>query len=283
MITKAPEVHAFQSGEAGLFANAYLVETANHLVAVDSTLLESTSKALRQKVVELGKPLHAVLITHGHPDHYNGVTNLVNGETVDVIATEGVDLVIRKYDAAKEEQWAGMFGAEWPRKRTFPTMVVSDGESIRVDGVTFTVHSLGPGESHSDSYWIVEGGDRKVAFIGDAVLNQVHAYLSDGHITQWLKNLDRLGTELEGVERIYPGHGDSGGLEMIDWERGYLEEYRQTVATLAHGDTRLTDDQKAELTAHMDAFLPGKRLEFMIGLGADPIAAELAAELASAR
>jgi hypothetical protein len=61
MITKAPEVHAFQSGEAGLFANAYLVETANHLVAVDSTLLESTSKALRQKVVELGKPLHAVL------------------------------------------------------------------------------------------------------------------------------------------------------------------------------------------------------------------------------
>jgi glyoxylase-like metal-dependent hydrolase (beta-lactamase superfamily II) len=106
MTTKAPEVHVFQSGEAGLFANAYLVETANHLVAVDSTLLESTSKALRQKVVELGKPLHAVLLTHGHPDHYNGVTNLVNGETVDVIATEGVDLVIRKYDAAKAEQWA---------------------------------------------------------------------------------------------------------------------------------------------------------------------------------
>ena len=34
MITKAPEVHAFQSGKAGLFANASLVEMANqHLRA----------------------------------------------------------------------------------------------------------------------------------------------------------------------------------------------------------------------------------------------------------
>jgi glyoxylase-like metal-dependent hydrolase (beta-lactamase superfamily II) len=277
MTSKVPEVHVFQSGEAGIFANAYLVETSDHLVAVDSTLLESTSKAFRQKAVELGKPLHAVLLTHGHPDHYNGVTNLVNGANVDVIATEGVDHVIREYDAAKEKQWAGILGAEWPKKRTFPTTVLGDGESIHVDGVIFTVHALGAGESHSDSYWIVEGGGHKVAFIGDAVLNRVHAFLSDGHSTQWLKNLDRLAIDLKGVDTIYPGHGDAGGLEMLDWERSYLQEYRQTVTALAHGDSKLTDDQKKELTAHMDAYLPGKKLEFLISMGADPIAAELAA------
>src|SRR5687767_9381351 len=120
------KVHVFQSGEEGIFANAYLTETSAHLIAVDATLLESTSRALYQKALELGKPIRAVLITHGHPDHYNGVTNLLNGAAVDVIATGGVDRVIREYDTAKEQQWAGVFGADWPRKRTFPNTILHD-------------------------------------------------------------------------------------------------------------------------------------------------------------
>jgi len=272
------KVHVFQSGEAGIFANAYLVETSAHLVAVDSTLLESTSKALHQQAVKLGKPLKAVLLTHGHPDHYNGVTNLVGPANADVIATAGVDRVIRNYDAAKQEQWSGMFGAEWPSKRTFPNKILGDGESIHVDGVTFTVFDLGPGESHSDSYWLVERDGRKVAFIGDVVLSRVHAFLTDGHSTPWLKNLERLTVELQGVEVIYPGHGDAGGLELLAWETNYLHEYRKAVTLLASGDSKLTDDQKAKLTAHMDNYLQGKNLEFLVGLGADSVAAELASK-----
>jgi glyoxylase-like metal-dependent hydrolase (beta-lactamase superfamily II) len=272
------KVHVFQSGEEGIFANAYLVETSAHLVAVDSTLLESTSKALYQKTVELGKPLKAILLTHGHPDHYNGVTNLVGAANVDVIATEGVDHVIREYDAAKEQQWSGVFGAEWPKKRTFPNKILGDGKSINIEDITFTVHDLGPGESHSDSYWLVEGGGRRMAFIGDVVLNRVHAFLTDGHSTQWLKNLKRLAVELQGVDMIYPGHGDAGGLEMLTWEMSYLQEYRKTVASLANGDSKLSDGQKEALTTHMDNYLQGKQLEFLVGLGADSVAAELASK-----
>jgi|SRR5215813_9049069 len=272
------KVHVFQSGEAGIFANAYLVETSAHLVAVDSTLLESTSKALRLQAVKLGKPLKAVLLTHGHPDHYNGVTNLIGAAKVDVIATEGVDRVIRKDDAAKQEQWSGVFGAEWPGKRTFPNKILDNGEGINVDDVSFTVYDLGPGESHSDSYWLVERDGRKVAFIGDVVLNRVHAFLTDGHSTQWLKNLERLTVELQDVETIYPGHGDAGRLEMLTWQTNYLQEYRRTVASLANGDSRLTDEQKEKLTAHMDNYLQGKSLEFLIGLGADSVAAEMASK-----
>jgi glyoxylase-like metal-dependent hydrolase (beta-lactamase superfamily II) len=272
------QVHVFASPESGIFANAYLIETAHSVVAIDATLLDSTSKALREKLVALGKPLKVVLITHGHPDHYNGITNLVAGEKVDVVATAGTDRVIRESDAAKEKLWSPVFGAEWPKQRTFPNRILPDGGSLEIDGVKFTVHDLGHGESHSDSYWLMEGGGSKVAFIGDVVLNQVHAYVTDGHTAAWLKNIDRLERELRGTVRLYPGHGEAGGIELLEWERGYLTEYRNTVRALARGKSTLTDEQKKELSAHMTAFLPNQKLAFLIPLGADPVAAELAAK-----
>jgi hypothetical protein len=47
---------------------------------------------------------------------------------------------------------------------------------------------------------------------------------------------------------------------------------------LARGSTTLSDDQKATLLRTMEEYLPNKRLEFLIALGADPVAAELKSE-----
>lgn len=127
------------------------------MIAVDATLTESSSKALRAKLDSLHKPLLAILLTHGHPDHYNGVTNLVAGRPVPILATAGVDSVIRANDAAKDGQWRPVFKDEWPARRTFPTRIVPDGESVTFDGVTVTAHELGPGESHADAYWLLAG------------------------------------------------------------------------------------------------------------------------------
>jgi len=154
---------------------------------------------------------------------------------------------------------------------------VRDGDSVTFDGVTFTAHDLGPGESHADSYWVLEGS-RRAAFIGDEVLNGVHAYTADGHTTAWLANLDRLQRALAAIPVIYPGHGDPGGPELLDWQQRYLTAYRRAVAELSHGLLVLSDSAKAQLVTRMEQFLPSKNLEFLIGLGADPVAAELAAE-----
>jgi len=279
------KVHVYQSPEAGIFANAYLVETANHLVVVDSTLLESTSKQLRQQLEQMHKPLAAILITHGHPDHYNGVTNLRGNDNADVIATKAVDRVIRDHDAAKEQQWRPVFKDEWPLKRTFATRIFADRQSLEVDGVKFTVHDLGPGESDADSYWLVEGKDNhtdsKVAFIGDVVLDHVHAYTTDGHTSLWLANIDKLSKQLKNVPTLYPGHGDAGDVNLLDWERGYLQAYRANVESLAHGNKSLSEADKVELKNRMEKYLSNTKLEFLIGLGADSVANELATEKSS--
>ncbi len=266
-------VHRYASPASGIMANAYLVETARGVVAIDATLTETDSKALRTMLTGLGKPLRAVLLTHGHPDHYNGVTNLRPADGVPVLATAGVDRTIRESDAAKAQQWTPTFGAEWPARRTFPDRIVRDRESLTFDELTFTVHDLGPGESHSDSIWVMSGAGR-AAFIGDVVLNHVHAYVSDGHTGAWLQNLERVKGLVEDMP-VYPGHGEPGTVEMLSWQKDYLLRYRKEVAALAQGRTSLTDDEKATLTALMKEQLGSDQLEFLIGLGADAVAREL--------
>jgi glyoxylase-like metal-dependent hydrolase (beta-lactamase superfamily II) len=272
-----PTVHTYSAPAAGIFANAYLVETENGVVAVDATLTVSDARALRAQADAIGKPLLAVLLTHGHPDHYNGVTDLLNGEDVPVLSTSGVDQVIRADDAAKEVQWKPVFAAEWPETRTFPSRIVEDGETVTFDGVSLTVHDLGPGESHFDSYWILETG-KKAAFIGDVAFHDVHSYMSDGHSGAWLSHLDELQDGLGGVEIIYPGHGAPGDTALFDQEREYIQLYRQTVGELAAGEATLTEAAKMELMTTMKSHLPTDKLEFLIQLGADPVANELLEE-----
>ena len=140
-------IHRHSTGPAGALVNAYLVETQEGIVAVDGTLTVSDGRALRAQLEGLGKPLLAVLVTHAHPDHYGGIVELVAGDDVPVVATAGVDAVIRRDDALKEEILRPMFGDEWPLERTFPTRTVPDGERLELGGASFTVFDLGPGES----------------------------------------------------------------------------------------------------------------------------------------
>lgn len=275
--TVAPIVHTYSAPASGIFANAYLVETERGVVAVDATLTVSDARALRMQAEALDKPLLAVLLTHGHPDHYNGVTELLAGQDLPVYATAGVDEIIRRDDAAKAEQWTPVFGDEWPAQRTFPSERVEDGDSISLDGVRFTVHELGPGESHFDTYWVLEGED-PVAFIGDAAFHDMHAYMSDGHSGDWLANLDHLEQALADIPTLLPGHGPAGDRSLLGAQREYIELYRQTVQALAEGESMLSEEAKAELSAVIKEHLPTDALDFLIPLGADPVAAEMLAE-----
>lgn len=269
------KIHQFSTDANAIFSNAYIIEGIRSLVIIDSTLAVSTSRALKEKADSIKKPVSAVLITHGHPDHYNGVIELIKGTKIPVIASSGVDKVIRDSDTDKEKQWKPVFKDEWPSKRAFPSEIIKSGEKLSVDGMTFTNHDLGPGESHSDSYWLLEADETKYAFIGDVVLNGVHAYLSDGHSIEWLKNIDKLKQELKSISTIYPGHGEPGDLSLLDWQKSYILKYHEVIKKLANGKPSLTDDQKNELQKEMTSYLPTDKLSFLIQLGADAVAREL--------
>ena len=104
----------------------------------------------------------------------------------------------------------------------------------------------------------------------------MHAYTSDGHTSEWLGNLELLASELGEIERLYPGHGEPGGPEMLAAQRGWLERYREVVGGL--GAPPLDETAKATLSTEMERYLGTDKLLFLVSLGADAVAAELAAE-----
>lgn len=272
-----PVIHTYRAAEPGLLVNSYLVEGGSGVVVVDTNLLASDIEALRARLAALKKPLQAILVTHAHPDHFNGVAGLVADREVPVYAAAPVARVIEEIAAAKRAQWGPVYGEEWPAETYYPNTLLADRDRVQFDELTFTVREVGPAESHADSYFVLTADGRApVAFTGDLAFHGTHPYTADGHSGGWLAALDALDGELAQVRTLYPGHGDPAGPGLLAEQRRYLLYYREVIARLAGGHPQLTEAARAELDTAMQAFIPGAPLTWMIGLGADAVAAELA-------
>lgn len=269
-------VHTHACGEGGIFVNAYLVETTAGVVAVDSTLSESESKALRRELEAIGKPLLAVLVTHPHPDHVAGITNLVGRDQPAIIATPPVLELMRRLEEPKRAQWQPVYGAEWVARWTYPNTVASSGQRFVLDGLTWSVLDVGPGgDADANSVWFIDAPVR-TAFLGDLVFDGSHSYAADGHLLAWLANLSRLERLCAGMELVFPGHGMAAAPDrLIGAQRTYLLALAGHIKELAQGEPRLSDAAKQELERRMSAHLPDAGLTFLIAMSADAIAREL--------
>jgi glyoxylase-like metal-dependent hydrolase (beta-lactamase superfamily II) len=264
-------IHRHTTGTQGALVNAYLVETHEGVVAVDGTLTVSDGRALRSRLESLGKPLLAVLVTHAHPDHYGGIVELVGQDDVPIVATGGVDAVIRRDDEVKEQILRPMFGDEWPQARRFPTRAVADGERLDIGGVTFVVADLGPDKSPHDSMWFL-GDDRLTIFAGDQAYDGTHAYLADGFHEQWLGTIDRLRAELPAEATLHIGHGGPITPAHLERQRRYVETFLEAVRA---ADWSNPGAAKAAVVGRMTRLLPTDRLSFLMELSIEPVAVKL--------
>lgn len=250
-------IHRFTGSPDTVPVNAYVIEGEDAVVVVDGTLTVSGGRGLRARVEATGKPLAGALVTHAHPDHYGGLVELPDAA---IYALAGVDEVIRRDDEVKEQILRPMLGDEWPRRRAFPNHTVADGEQVTLAGLTFTAVDLGPGESPHDGLWLL-GDD---VFSGDQFYGHMHAYLADGFHAEWLANLARLKRDLPATARLYPGHGEPAGLEMLDWQAAYIRTFVSAVRDC---------DSKQGVIDAMLAFLPADDLRFLMELSIEPVAA----------
>lgn len=273
-----PTVHTYRSGEPALFVNSYLVEGDESVVSIDAPMLVSDAHAYRARLEALHKPLAGVLITHPHPDHYNGLTVLVEGLDVPIVAMPAVDREIRESDDAKRRQWGPMFGDEWPERSTFPSEQAADGERVELGGLEFTPTDLGPGESVSETIWRLEGNDRPTAFVGDLVFHGMHPYIADGMTAAWIESLDRAGELIDQSTTLYIGHGDPVGVGAISDQKRYLMMLREAVRRIAGGGDELDPEAADELVRTMREFTAGAPLEWLLSRGCDGVAGELARE-----
>jgi glyoxylase-like metal-dependent hydrolase (beta-lactamase superfamily II) len=269
-VLETPTIHRFPARHEGAFVNAYLVETEAGVVVVDGLLTVSAAREMRAALDRLGKPLHTVLLTQSHPDHYAGLVEIVAGDDVPIVAPQGVIDTIAADDAMKDQVVGPIFGDEWPTSRVFPNTPIRDGERLTFDDVSFGVIDLGPSESPHDSPWVL-GDDEQVVFLGDQIYDHKHCYLADGFYAEWLVNIEKLRGRFPDDAVFYVGHGGPVGRDMWDWQRGYIETFLDAVAD---ADWSAPESAKATVVARMKDYEPSDELQFLMELSIEPIAAK---------
>ena len=105
-------------------------------------------------------------------------------------------------------------------------LVTADGTTTKIGNRVFTVHLSNDAHSKSDIMIEVDNG---VLFTGDNVLNKRVARMDDGSFVGTIKEIDRA-LSLP-VKVIVPGHGKTGGREVLTAQKAYLQTLFDAVKT----------------------------------------------------
>lgn len=273
------KIHVYTSQEPMLQVNAFIVEGEKELVIIDTTLTMSDSKALKAKADSLNKPIAGILLTHGHPDHIAGTFNIAPNGELPIYALASVKKLMEETEQIKHEQWSGMFGEEWVPKWVYPNHLVKDGDSITVGGMNFTVLDIGSGgDCDANAFWLLED-EKPVAFLGDFFYHNNHTYMADGSILRWMTNIEKYTPILKNYETYYIGHGEPCDFSIVEKQKKYFLNYCSEILNATNGTAVFTEDTKAIFEQKMIANYPEYGCQFMVGLAAEKVAAEIKSTL----
>src|SRR5919108_30935 len=172
-----PQIHNYTSSPPAP-VNSWIIESKNGLVIVDTQRQFSEAKKLLNEVEKINKPILGVIITHPHPDHVNGAAALLNGTAnVPIYATQSTFNILKNdaggYIALSKQL---LPHNEYSKQVVLPNRIVSPGENITSDGITYHFDDLGTGEA--DDMMVIYVPLQKLMFTGDIINNHMHPFFA---------------------------------------------------------------------------------------------------------
>ncbi|MGU3432544.1 MBL fold metallo-hydrolase [Actinomycetes bacterium M1A6_2h] len=225
-------------------------------VLVDPPMTVEQALTLADWVSAGGKNLETIYITHGHGDHWFGLSTLLaRFPHARTMATPAVVAHAQQQSAPEfvESFWKSRFPGQIPDHLILPEAV--DDNTFELEGEEIRIIDLGHTDTDDTTALHVPSIGLVVA--GDAAYNDVHLYLAESPAEgrrAWLAALDTLAA-LDPVT-VVAGHKnpDRDDLpEIIEQTRQYIldfEEFAATTSTTLELYTRLLDK-------HPDRVNPG--------------------------
>lgn len=201
--------------------NPGFILTKKGVVVIDpGSSLQVGNMVLRKIATVTTDPVIAVFNTHLHGDHWLGN---------DAIRRAYPKAVIYAHPKMLEKaESAGPYWVELMNRLTnnaikgtrtvIPNLGIDHDETLALGGMHFRVHHTGV--AHSDGDLMVEVVEENVLFLGDNVLAGRAGRLDDGN---FLGNVAACELALKtSALHFVPGHGRSGGREVVTAYRDYL-------------------------------------------------------------
>ncbi len=214
--------------------NSHLILGEREAVLVDAQFTRSDARRVVSLIRSSGKNLKTIWITHAHPDHYFGLEILLKAfPKAEVFARPSVVKEIQNTAEGKWSYWKPIY------QRDLVTDIHSliskirsyDDDHIILEGHDLNIVDFKAAESEESAGIYIPF--LKSLISGDMVYNRVHLWLADkeGNPASWKRQLSKLPSEFN-VEKIYPGHGPNGGLELVASNIRYIEAFEDIMKNM---------------------------------------------------
>jgi glyoxylase-like metal-dependent hydrolase (beta-lactamase superfamily II) len=207
----------------GFMNNPAFIVTEQGVVVVDPGSSVQVGEMLMARIEKVtDKPVLAVFNTHIHGDHWLG-NQAIRAKYPDV-PIYGHERVEPKLLAGAGRQWIDLMlrlteNATAGTDVIGPDHPVKDGDQIAVGGLTYLV--MNNDKAHTDTDIMLYVRELGVIFLGD---NAGHGRILRLEGGSFPGNVEALENALaSGATVFVPGHGPSGGAEVAERYRDYLQ------------------------------------------------------------
>jgi glyoxylase-like metal-dependent hydrolase (beta-lactamase superfamily II) len=225
--------------------NNSIIEMKDYLIVVDANFPGGARLVLEDAKKVSSKPVKYVFDTHHHGDHLYGNSVWTKAGAI-TIAYSAVGEELKRYEPARWQGTAkqrkdvaelGESAPEAPKEMFTKTPHIIEDPTRRVE-----LHHFGWAHTRGDGFLYLP--KEKVLCSGDAAVNGPYNFVADGNIGNW-PNVIAKAQKLA-VDHVLPGHGPSGGKEILANQKLYFIELNKHVAAAIKQGKKRDDIVKRE-------------------------------------
>jgi glyoxylase-like metal-dependent hydrolase (beta-lactamase superfamily II) len=210
--------------------NNVIIEMKDYLIVVDANYPSGARAAMADARRISSKPVKYVFDTHHHGDHLYG-NPIWTQAGATTLAFKGVADELKRLEPArwkaaeKSRPDVAELKLDGPEP---PKQDINQESFVLTDGARkVEFHHFGWAHTRGDGFVYIPKDE--VLCTGDAVVNGPHNNTADANIGNWPGVL-RIAEKLK-VKHVLPGHGLSGGRELITGQEQFFVELRKAVQT----------------------------------------------------